>query len=249
MHIKKMKKMRAACSFIIMAILTCLLSVFPYSNYANTQLFTYNAYAVDSSKDGNKNPNHSLNNIVATDSITDTENLLGDSISKVSDAIIQTKKQTGVSVRLLYISTFGNSQDPSKWASDVLISTNPAPNTLLLAVASHDGRLVVAVSPNSDEWLKRKTTVDTISDAASNALMNDSGPDWSGSALAMMKQIVLSKQTSTTTSASIISTVVMLVILFSIATIIVLAIKRKNKLANEIKSGKRKPRRRHAQHL
>ena len=41
-------------------------------------------------------------------------------------------------------------------------SLDPKPNTVLLAVASNDGNLVVAVSSNSDEWLKKKSTVDAL---------------------------------------------------------------------------------------
>lgn len=58
---------------------------------------TINAYAES---------NEQNSGIVATDSITDTENLLGDSVSKVADMIETTKKRTGVNVRLLYLSTF-----------------------------------------------------------------------------------------------------------------------------------------------
>ena len=95
-------------------------------------------------------------------------------------------EQTGVSVRLLYLSSFSAGEGQvDQWASDVLESTDPEPNTVLLAVASHDGNLVVAVSANSDEWLHRQSTVDELSQAALDPLVENDTPDWSASALDM----------------------------------------------------------------
>lgn len=185
--------------------------------------------------------------IVATDSITDTENLLGDSITKVSDAITATKKRTGVTVKLLYLSTFGNTKNPSKWASDLLISTLPAKNTVLLAVATNDGRLVVAVSSNSDEWLKNKNTVNALSDAAYKPLVTNTGANWGKSAIMLMKQIAISKRTATTTSASLISTIIMLIILILLCALVTIILLRRKYIQRQINSGRRKARRRHAQ--
>ena len=61
---------------------------------------------------------------------------------------------------------------------------------------SNDGNLVVAVSSNSEEWLKKKSTVDALSDAAQKPLM-ESDPDWAKSATDMMNQISVQKKTST----------------------------------------------------
>ncbi|RFD80115.1 hypothetical protein AXE77_00935 [Gardnerella vaginalis] len=197
------------------------------------------AYAADNSQNSG---------IVATDSITDTENLLGDSVTKVSDMIAETKKRTGVTVKLLYLSTFGNTNNPSQWASDLLTSTLPARNTVLLAVATHDGRLVVAVSPNSDEWLKSKRTADMLSDAAYRPLVSTSGSHWDQSAIMMMQQIIRSKRTATTTSASLLSTLVMLVILLVLCVMVTILLLRKRYIQRQILTGKRKARRRHARH-
>ena len=102
--------------------------------------------------------------ITATDDITDTQNLLGSNVSEITDAINQTKKETGVTVRLVYLDSFNAKGKPDKWVSALLESLNPKPNTVMLAVASNDGNLVVAVSSNSEEWLKKKSTVDALSD-------------------------------------------------------------------------------------
>lgn len=119
--------------------------------------------------------------ITATENITDTENLLGSNVAEITDAISATKQETGVTVHLLYLASFNTEEKPAKWASALLESLDPKPNTVLLAVASNDGNLVVAVSSNSDEWLKKKSTVDALSDAAQKPLM-ESTPDWSKSA-------------------------------------------------------------------
>lgn len=209
-------------------------------------LFSSIAFAEDESKNGDlANNNYG---IVATDSITDTENLLGDSVAKVSDMIASTKKQTGVSVRLLYLANFSGSKDPSKWASDLLTSTNPPANTVLLAVATHDGRLVVAVSPNSDEWLKRKTTVDLLSDAAYRPLVNAQGADWAKSAILLMKQISRAKKTAVTPSTSIIATIVMIVVIAALFVIVAIVLYRRNYVLKQVKLGFRKAKRRHASH-
>ena len=123
--------------------------------------------------------------ITATENITDTENLLGSNVAEITDAISATKQETGVTVHLLYLASFNTEEKPAKWASALLESLDPKPNTVLLAVASNDGNLVVAVSSNSDEWLKKKSTVDALSDAAQKPLM-ESTPDWSKSATDMM---------------------------------------------------------------
>lgn len=140
-----------------------------------------------------------------TSSITDTENLLGSNVSQVTDAIDRLHEQTGVSVRLLYLSSFSAEEgEVDQWASDVLESTDPDPNTVLLAVASHDGNLVVAVSSNSDEWLRRQSTVDELSQAALDPLVDGDTPDWSASALAMIDHVDTLYRTSTSSSATVI---------------------------------------------
>ena len=76
--------------------------------------------------------------ITATDDITDTQNLLGSNVSEITDAINQTKKETGVTVRLVYLDSFNAKGKPDKWVSALLESLNPKPNTVMLAVASND---------------------------------------------------------------------------------------------------------------
>ena len=134
--------------------------------------------------------------VTATDNITDTQNLLGSSVSQITDAINKTKEETGVTVRLVYLDSFNTKSGPDKWVSSLLESLDPKPDTVMLAVASNDGNLVVAVSSNSEEWLRRKSTVEALSDAAQKPLM-ESKPDWAKSATAMMDQIAVQKKTST----------------------------------------------------
>ncbi|KFI40265.1 hypothetical protein BACT_0967 [Bifidobacterium actinocoloniiforme DSM 22766] len=128
-----------------------------------------------------------------TDQITDTQNLLGSNVGAVTDAINETQSKTGVHVRLLYLPSFYPGSNPDKWASQVLESTKPPANTVLLAVASKDGRLVVAVSANSDAWLKEQSTVDDLSQAALGPISDKDTPDWVGSAQALMRQVDRSK--------------------------------------------------------
>lgn len=210
-------------------------------------LFPTTAFANDGlSKADSQNKSTKNLGIVATDSITDTENLLGDSVTKVSDMISITKKQTGVSVKLLYLSNFTGNKNSSKWASDLLTSTNPDRNTVLLAVATHDGKLVVAVSSNSDEWLKRKTTVDLLSDAAYRPLISSQGADWSQSAIMLMKQIARFKKTSVTSRTSVVSTIVMVVIIVALFVLVALILWRRNYILKQVSLGLRRAKRRHA---
>lgn len=176
-----------------------------------------------------------------TESITDTENLLGSHVAEVTDAIDRTKQETGVEVRLLYLSSFNSEETPERWASSVLESLDPAPNTVLLAVASNDGNLVVAVSSNSDEWLKQKDTVDKLSEAAQQPLMA-STPDWAGSATAMMDQIKRSKQTSTSSSTVTIGIAVMAVALVVLIIIVVVAsiVRRRREVVKDVEDEEQK---------
>ena len=74
-------------------------------------------------------------------------------------------------------------------------ATNPKPNTVLLAVALNDGKLVVAVSGNSESWLYNKTTSDQLLKSAYGPV-SGRNPDWSGSAIAMMDSIATIKTTT-----------------------------------------------------
>ena len=167
-----------------------------------------------------------------TSSITDTENLLGSNVTEVTDAIDQLHEQTGVSVRLLYLSSFSAGEGQvDQWASDVLESTDPEPNTVLLAVASHDGNLVVAVSANSDEWLHRQSTVDELSQAALDPLVENDTPDWSASALDMIEQINVVYRTATSPSVIVIGAAALggVVVILAIVVVIMLVRRRRRR--------------------
>lgn len=167
-----------------------------------------------------------------TSSITDTENLLGSNVTEVTDAIDQLHEQTGVSVRLLYLSSFSAGEGQvDQWASDVLESTDPEPNTVLLAVASHDGNLVVAVSANSDEWLHRQSTVDELSQAALDPLVEGDTPDWSASALDMIEQINVVYRTATSPSVIVIGAAALggVVVILAIVVVVMLVRRRRRR--------------------
>ena len=167
-----------------------------------------------------------------TSSITDTENLLGSNVTEVTDAIDQLHEQTGVSVRLLYLSSFSAGEGQvDQWASDVLESTDPEPNTVLLAVASHDGNLVVAVSANSDEWLHRQSTVDELSQAALDPLVENDTPDWSTSALDMIEQINVVYRTATSPSVIVIGAAALggVVVILAIVVVVMLVRRRRRR--------------------
>lgn len=167
-----------------------------------------------------------------TSSITDTENLLGSNVTEVTDAIDQLYEQTGVSVRLLYLSSFSAGEGQvDQWASDVLESTDPEPNTVLLAVASHDGNLVVAVSANSDEWLHRQSTVDELSQAALDPLVENDTPDWSASALDMIEQINVVYRTATSPSVIVIGAAALggVVVILAIVVVVMLVRRRRRR--------------------
>lgn len=171
--------------------------------------------------------------------ITDPENLLGDNVTSVTDMITKTKNKYGVSVRLLYLDSFGTKTKPSTWASTLLQSTSPQPNTVLLAVASADGNLVVAVSNNSDEWLKDQKAVDQLSQAALEPLTKKNAPDWSGSAIAMMNEIGKLKETSTSKGASKVSTgIFVAALLLLIALVVVIIVLARNARGAHSKGGK-----------
>ncbi|WP_165784853.1 TPM domain-containing protein [Bifidobacterium parmae] len=158
-----------------------------------------------------------------TNVITDTQNLLGKNESAVSDAIKSTEQETGVHVRLLYVETFGT-KDKAAYASAALEDTDPEPNTVLLAVASGDGSLVVCVSKNSDEWLNNQKTIDALSDAAMQPLTKQGAQDWPGAATAMMDEIKQQKKTSTNSGAMRIGVIVMGVVLVVLVGVIVVTV-------------------------
>lgn len=164
-------------------------------------------------------------------SITDTENLLGANVNRVTDAIDHLHETTGVSVRLLYLTSFNAGEgDVDQWANDVLESTDPEPNTVMLAVASHDGSLVVAVSSNSDEWLLRQDTVDELSQAALTPLVDGDDPQWADSAIAMIEKIEDVKQHTSSPTVTVIGLAVFGGVIAVIAVIaVVVIVKRRHK--------------------
>ena len=165
----------------------------------NAMWITANAYGDNSSDSSDSSSSSTDSGVTITENITDTENLLGSHAAEVTDAIAKTEKETGVHVHLLYLSSFNSQQKPGDWAATVMESMNPKPNTVMLAVASNDGNLVVVVSKNSDKWLLDNKTVDKLSEAAQQPLL-ENPPSWSGAATAMMDQIVKSKKASTSSS-------------------------------------------------
>ncbi|WEV46010.1 TPM domain-containing protein [Bifidobacterium sp. ESL0690] len=173
--------------------------------------------------------------------VTDPQNLLGGSVSKVNDEIASTKQETGVTVRLLYLANFTGTKDPDKWAGESLQSTKPPANTVLLAVASNDGRLVVAVSHNSDNWLKDNDHVSQLSQAALGPIQKGDNPDWSGSACAMMDEIkVLHKQEASKKPKIIIGVSVGVVVVLIAVGVVVMLRKRKAAGHKHAKSAKGK---------
>ena len=177
-----------------------------------------------------------------TDNITDPQNLLGANVSAVTDKVKQTKSDTGVTVRLLYVDSFGEDVKPVEFVSQVLESVNPKPNTVLLAVASGDGSLVVASSSNSDEWLRKKTTIDALSKAAYDKLSTSGEQDWSGAAIAMMDEIAKEKKTSTSFTSMLLGVIGMAVILIVLVAVVAITVvphrrKVRKHRANSTRSG------------
>ncbi|WP_300767402.1 TPM domain-containing protein [uncultured Bifidobacterium sp.] len=196
---------------------------------------SYAAGAESSSSSSSSSPSSSSSSssssdsISINDSITDTENLLGSDFSKVSDAITETKKTTGVSVRLLYLAHFPEGKKPATWAANLLNSLDPPANTVMLAVGSDDGSLVVAVSSNSEAWLRRQSTVDSLSSAATKPLMSSSDRDWAASALALMSEISTVKQSSTSSTAAWVGVGILAVVLVALAVVAIVVTKRRRK--------------------
>ena len=176
---------------------------------------TANAYGDNSSDSSDSSSSSTDSGVTITENITDTENLLGSHAAEVTDAIAKTEKETGVHVHLLYLSSFNSQQKPGDWAATVMESMNPKPNTVMLAVASNDGNLVVVVSKNK--------TVDKLSEAAQQPLL-ENPPSWSGAATAMMDQIVKSKKASTSSSTVIVGIIIMGVVLVALVIIIVVMV-------------------------
>lgn len=172
--------------------------------------------------------------------ITDPQNLLGDNLTKVIDAANRTKQETGVTVRLLYLESFNTTEKPEQWASQLLESLNPPANTVMLAVASHDGNLVVVVSPNSDEWLRSQSTVDQLSEAASKPLLDQQAgqrPNWSQSAIDMMDAIASAKSTATTHAVSSVSIIIMIIVFVVLIVVVLVMIfmRRKREVSEDSK--------------
>ncbi len=170
--------------------------------------------------------------------ILDTQNLLGNDIAKVSDAITRTREQTGVQVRLIYVDSFNSTDSPDEWARQTLRSLDPGPNTVLLAVATNDGNLAVVVSPGSDEWLGSQKSVDALSEAASAPLTGvkaGESPDWARSAIDMMDVIAKEKDTATSRSAVSIGVVALVgaVALAAVAVGVVIVVRRRREVDSD----------------
>ncbi|MFT8531483.1 TPM domain-containing protein [Bifidobacterium aquikefiri] len=212
----------------VLALVAAISLVMLSSNPALAATSSASPSASDSSSTNASSSSSSSATI--SDAITDTQNLLGGDLSSVTDAITRTKKETGVTVRLLYLANFDDSKNPNTWTSQLLESLDPQPNTVMLAVASQDGNLVVAVSSNSDEWLKKQSTVDDLSKAALNPIVSQSTPDWAASAKDMMNAIVQEKKTSTTTSTVWVGVAIFaaVLLLLAIVTLVVTIMRRRH---------------------
>ena len=179
-----------------------------------------------------------------TDDITDPQNLLGSNVFAVTDKVKQTKADTGVTVRLLYVDSFGETAKPVDFVTQVLESVNPKPNTVLLAVASGDGSLVVASSSNSDEWLRKESTIDALSNAAYDKLATSGEQDWSGAAIAMMDEIAKEKKTDTSSTTALVGVIGLGATLVALVAVIVVAVVLHRRKARNRRSRSRRRRRR-----
>lgn len=123
--------------------------------------------------------------------ITDTQNLLGAKSSSIQDSIDSLQKDTGVTLNLLFVDTFGlkklDKQTIGDWADARLAFTKPAPNTLLLAVASQDGQMALAASKGSEGWIT--SNIDSAFPDAAAKPLAQKDPDWPGSVIALVRQI------------------------------------------------------------
>lgn len=181
------------------------------------------------SSDSGSSESSSASSPTFSQDIIDPENVLGSDVTKVTDAIASTKEKTGVTVKLSYLTNFSGAKDADTWAQEALDASNPERNTVLLAAALNDGKLVVAISSNSDDWLN-KEAAETLSSAALDPVVSGSTPDWSASALAMMDEIVTLKQTSTRKSDITLGVVAMgsvLVVLIGIVVVIIVLRRRR----------------------
>ncbi|RSX53143.1 hypothetical protein D2E25_1116 [Bifidobacterium goeldii] len=166
--------------------------------------------------------------------IIDPENVLGSDVASVTDAMKKTKDKTGVTVKLSYLTNFSGAKNPDAWAQKALDASDPKPNTVLLAAALNDGRLVVAISSNSDDWLLDKQTASQLSQAALDPIVSGDSPDWSASAIAMMDMIATLKQTSTRKSEVAIGVAAMGGVLVAlIAIVVVVTIIRRRREVNK----------------
>lgn len=223
----------SACGNMVRKWLVCAICALA-AVAMNAMWITSNAYGDNS---GDSSSSSTDSGVTITENITDTENLLGSHAAKVTDAIAKTEKETGVHVHLLYLSSFNSQQKPEDWAATVMESMNPKPNTVMLAVASNDGNLVVVVSKNSDKWLLDNKTVDKLSEAAQQPLL-ENPPSWSGAATAMMDQIVKSKKASTSSSTVTVGIIIMGVVLVALVIIIVVmvVIRRRKEIKKDSKA-------------
>lgn len=224
--------------FFILRVVLCLFAV--VSMIASMMMVPH-AFADDATSSPTTTSSSSASSFNPSNNVVDTQNLLGNDLPKVTDAIQQTYDETGVTVRLVYVSSFNTDQKPEEWAATTLQSLNPAPNTVMLAVAANDGNLVVVVSPNSDEWLRKQSTVDQLSEAASTPLTdtsNNSAPNWTQSALDMMAAIRTAKQTSTSRSAASVSVIVLIAVLavLVIGIIVMIVVRRRREVDSDAKA-------------
>lgn len=134
--------------------------------------------------------------LISTSSIVDTQNLLGSAMSQVTDAVKKAKNETGVTILLMYLGTFNTKKSAVDWAHDQLNQAKPKPNTVLLALASQDGKLAVVASDNSQAWLKDKKTIAALSNAAAHPLVAHKTPDWPGAATALANEVIAQKKAS-----------------------------------------------------
>lgn len=181
-------------SWLMKAMMLLLASLLAFAVSFSVGAAAGIAYAAPASGSSSSSSSSSSADEQVTDNITDTQNLLGGNISRVTDAIASVKAKTGVTLKLLYLPSFDTTEKPATWAKSVLNSTQPAKNTVMLAVASQDGDLVVVVSSNSDSWLRDSSTVNALSDAALGPIVKNASPDWAQSAIALANKIISIKQ-------------------------------------------------------
>ena len=147
--------------------------------------------------------------------VVDDSGVLGGEAAEVTDAITEVQSDTGYTLYVVYVDSFTDPSNATAWARDVVTAKNMGPTEALLAVATEQRNLQVAVLDDSRIDFDRQQAVGEAALETLRASGDPSAEDWAQAAVDAAETLGSGQSAGSSTNSSSGSSMVPLLVLFA----------------------------------